>query len=206
MRNYWNFALALSILTHTFLLAGLPSLGKFPSIKEDKEIQEMEVICEDKDTPIKQDDDLVVQPPLPYIEDVIKNFDVIEQNHLSLASPKIMREDLKEIILSEIPQHENLKKLPAYMDYYRLIRERIRKNAYRHYRSSDLGEVFLSFVILKDGRLENAYLNEESVKNKSLRRIALKSIEEAAPFPSFPEELNNYAYLQFNLSIYFKSN
>ena len=99
-----------------------------------------------------------------------------------------------------------LKKNPAYMSYYRLIRERIRNSAYHNYKSQKKGEVLLSFLIDKDGSLKGIDLAPQSVKNRSLRKIALKSIRESAPFPEFPEGLRQYTRLQFNISIYFKNN
>ena len=91
------------------------------------------------------------------------------------------------------------------MDYYHLIREKIKTNAYTLYESKRVGEVFLTFIILNNGELDSIFLNENSNREQELVGIALKSIEYAAPFPPFPNELN-YQKLQFNISIYFKNN
>lgn len=92
------------------------------------------------------------------------------------------------------------------MNYYRLIRERIRNSAYHNYNSKKSGEVLLNFFISKDGALQKVDLNPQSVKNGNLRKIALESVRASAPFPEFPVELQKYTGLQFNISIYFKSN
>ena len=92
------------------------------------------------------------------------------------------------------------------MGYYRLIRERIRNSAYHNYNSQKKGEVLLSFLIGKDGSLKEVDLDPQSIKNGNLRKIALRSVQESAPFPKFPKELQRYTRLQFNISIYFKNN
>jgi TonB family protein len=212
MRNYWNLALGLSIIIHTVIFMKLPNFEKNFFSKEKNMIKEIEIITQEvKDvTPIKKERILARASIPPYIENISERLNTSSSaSSFSLEKPAIYEENLKEIIFSELPQEEDksLKEIPAYMDYYRLIREKIRRNAFRYYESNDCGEVFLNFVILKNGELENIYLNKEkSVGSKALREIALKSIKNAAPFPSFPEELKDYTRLQFNISIYFKNN
>jgi TonB family protein len=207
MRNYWHLSLGLSIILHILILTGIPPLKNNIFSQRNEEIKEIEVVHQkiEKTLP-KNTNSFENKPPLPYVENIINKLNTNHSNTVSLSKPPLMEENMKEIVLLEIPQDKNLKKLPAYMNYYRLIRERIRKNAYYYYNSRDRGEVFLSFVILKDGRLESISLNKESVESEVLREIALKSVREAVPFPYFPKELENYARLQFNISIYFKNN
>ena len=92
------------------------------------------------------------------------------------------------------------------MNYYRLIREKIRSNAYRYYRSADTGKVLLSFVILHDGGLGKFSLEEDQETSSILRQIAIDSVKSAAPFPPFPAELQSYTRLSFRIPIYFKNN
>jgi len=124
----------------------------------------------------------------------------------SLDKPKIMAKATKIVTLSEIPRDENLKKIPAYMDYYRFIREKIRETAFSCYNSRIEGEVFVSFVILNDGQIETLSIGKESDAEGSLQKIALQSVRGASPFPPFPPELKDYQRLHFNISIYFKNN
>lgn len=145
--------------------------------------------------------------PLPYVENIMSK--LIQSNNFSpLQKPQIFEKDVKEIVFKEIPEKVDkiLKKNPAYMGYYRLIRERIRNSAFLNYSSQKRGEVLLSFLIGKDGSLEEVDLDPQSVKNRNLRGIALRSVRESAPFPEFPEGLQQYTRLQFNISIYFKNN
>ncbi|MBI3991252.1 MAG: TonB family protein [Candidatus Omnitrophica bacterium] len=93
---------------------------------------------------------------------------------------------------------------PSYISYYQIVREKIRRSAYQNYISAEVGEVFLSFLIFSDGSLKTVRLIEEkSSASAYLREVALKSIKEASPFPSFPKELD-YPQLSFNVVISFE--
>jgi TonB family protein len=207
MKSNWNVALGISLLLHTFFLVGLPYFNLNKNIDQNKKkLKEIELIPTQIEEKKVEELSALKEPP-PYIEDIMQKLNPLDyKENIALVKPAMIEENIKEIILSEIPQDKKMEKLSAYMDYYRLIREKIRRNAYRYYNISESGEVFLRFTIFKNGRIESIYLDEESVRSKFLREIALRSIKEAAPFPSFPEELKSYNHLRFNISIYFKNN
>jgi TonB family protein len=93
---------------------------------------------------------------------------------------------------------------PSYLSYYQIIREKIRRSAYQNYSTSDMGEVYVSFIVSSSGYLEEARLVEEkSSRNAHLRDIALKSVNDASPFPKFPAQLD-YSQLSFNVIISFE--
>ncbi len=93
---------------------------------------------------------------------------------------------------------------PTYMNYYQMVREKIRHCAYQNYGRSETGDVYLSFVISSAGELKDTRLIEEkSTSSIYLTEIALRSIESAAPFPGFPKELD-YPQLSFNVIISFE--
>ena len=77
---------------------------------------------------------------------------------------------------------------PAYVDYFQTIRERIRYYAQRHYPTgSGSGEVYVYFVVSEGGSLQSvAYDKARSSSDASLRQASLTSVQQAAPFPSFP--------------------
>ena len=77
---------------------------------------------------------------------------------------------------------------PAYLDYFRTIRERIRYYAQRHYpRTSAGGDVYVLFVLSAGGHLQSAQLESaRSVNDPALQRASLDSVRQAAPFPPFP--------------------
>ena len=41
---------------------------------------------------------------------------------------------------------------PSYISYYQIVREKIKRAAYQNYTRQDTGEVYLSFIISKEGR------------------------------------------------------
>ena len=212
MKNYWYLSLAISFLIHTAFISGIPTnleniFSKKKSAPKKKQTKEIRISPRQIETIIKKP---LVNPsntkPLPYVENIMSK--LIRNKRISpLQKLKISEKNIKEIIFTETSQNDrDLKKHPAYMDYYRLIRERIRANAYHNYNSIEKGEVLVNFLVEKDGLLKNINLDSQSVKNRALRGIALKSVRESAPFPEFPEELSKYSHLQFNISIYFKNN
>jgi len=93
---------------------------------------------------------------------------------------------------------------PSYISYYQIVREKIRRSAYQNYISNEKGEVYLSFIIARDGALKEVRLSDEkSSVNHYLKDLALRSLQDAAPFPSFPKELD-YPQLSFNIIISFE--
>lgn len=93
---------------------------------------------------------------------------------------------------------------PSYINYYQMVREKIRRSAYQNYSGSQIGEAYLSFVITNLGELKDVRLVQEKTSAPVyLREIARKSISDAAPFPKFPAELD-YPQLSFNIVISFE--
>lgn len=82
-----------------------------------------------------------------------------------------------------------LQQQPAYAEYFRKIRERIRHHAQRGFAAvAHGGEVYVSFVLRNDGALQGVALDQErSSDDAELCRISQESITQAAPFPPFPE-------------------
>lgn len=94
---------------------------------------------------------------------------------------------------------------PSYINYYQIVREKIRRTAYQNYTRAETGEVYLSFIISRDGYLKEVQLNEEkSSGNSYLKEIASRSVKDASPFPVFPKELVDYPQLSFNVVISFE--
>ena len=93
---------------------------------------------------------------------------------------------------------------PAYLEYYEIIREKIRRAAYQNYTFLIDGEAYLSFIILCNGQLKDVRINEDrSTEYTNLKNSAIKSIHDASPFPKFPEGLD-YPELSFNVIISFE--
>lgn len=119
----------------------------------------------------------------------------------ALAKPEIFAVR-KKITLP--PVEMDKMKNPSYISYYQIVREKIRRAAYQNYTHSEIGEVYLSFSVSKEGNLKEVrQVKEKSTSNPYLIDIALKSIQDASPFPHFPQELD-YLQLSFNIVISFE--
>lgn len=93
---------------------------------------------------------------------------------------------------------------PLYQNYYQAIRTMIKEKAYSNYSKLDVGEVYLTFVLVSDGTLKQLQLIEERTSaNQYLKDISFNSIKQANPFPPFPKDLN-YPELSFNVVISFE--
>lgn len=92
-----------------------------------------------------------------------------------------------------------------YINYYQLIREKIRarlKTKYNDYYKE--GDVSLVFILKDSGSLIGVEVETaNSVPDSMLHRIAIESVKEAAPFAPFPKALS-LSSMSFNLVISFK--
>jgi len=146
--------------------------------------------------------------PPPFIdrENIFrKNREMVSQKY-TFTKPTFVRPDMiaakKKITLPPV----DLDKIdnPSYINYYQIVREKIRRAAYQNYTRAEVGEVYLSFLIFSDGSLKTVQLIEEkSSSSPYLKETALRSIKEASPFPNFPKELD-YPQLSFNVVISFE--
>ncbi|MCM8800793.1 MAG: hypothetical protein NC912_02095 [Candidatus Omnitrophica bacterium] len=144
--------------------------------------------------------------PSPFKDNIIqKNKELIDFNK-TLNKPEVIKSELvalqKKVTLPPL----DIDKLdqPYYISYYQTVREKIRRAAYQNYLRNDTGEVYLSFILSHNGELKEVRLVEGKTKASDyLKEVALRSIKEAAPFPSFPKELD-YPQLSFNVIISFQ--
>lgn len=212
MTKYWNIALILSIISHLSFFIGAGSFlrkkSMFVNKGKDLEIiipREIDDIENSKEN-ILSDWEEINTPVLPYIDDLT-----------ALPKPQIIDRSIKEtvmpfsdksmdVLMQDLSLSKELQENPAYMVYYQTVREKVRDSVYQCYNSNTKGDVFLSFIVLSDGKLKDVHLRRESGISNDLINNALKSVKDASPFPKFPKELKDYPYLQFNLAIYFKNN
>ncbi len=106
------------------------------------------------------------------------------------AKPKEAKSDKakRKVSVPEI-ESKNIKN-PLYSKYYQNIRSRIREKAYRNYEQFDAGEIYITFIIQSDGILRDIKIIEDRTSaNQYLRRISIRSVQQASPFPPFPEDL-----------------
>lgn len=212
MSSLWTRSVTFSFVLHLAFLFSFPSIINKKEIdKAKKKETKLEVIEEKKIKPLKSFRKTDITKPKmnnlapPYLKNLVRNAVIGKNKTAVLKRPRILDKKLKDAILAQLPKEKELKKNPAYMDYYQIIRERIRINAFKYYESIKTGEIYLTFIINNDGSLDGLYLDSNLSNHDELTDIALKSVEAAAPFPSFPKELV-YSKLQFKISILFKNN
>ena len=225
----FQIALLISFATHAAILYETPNFNISPAVKgpHKVEVRYLKPSLENKE-PLK-----IIAPkgspqhklpskinaqkptPPPFVD---KNAIAIDKKSPSeligelnfkkpdFAKPLFNRADIiavkKKIILPPV----DLDRIsnPFYISYYQIVREKIRRAAYQHYTRTDVGEVYASFIISSDGSLrEVRVVEEKSSANQYLRDIALKSIEDASPFPNFTPALD-YPQLSFNVVISFE--
>lgn len=219
MNKTWYIGILTSFLFHTYLLLGI-SGGVFKQAKKSppEKVVSIKLIKPIKKTIFKNHSRKSKSEPKklpPYLKPTL-NKKVIKSNLVPEISDKIrfpekenffLRKSLKNIMLADVPQKTSLRKNPAYLNYYQLIRQKIRNRAYDNYEvSKGSGRVSLTFILNKNGTLKKISVDDFSpLNNFILKDIAVKSIKEATPFPDFPKELEKYQTLKFNISIQFNS-
>ena len=218
----WNLSLAISIMLHGVLFFSLPAFFFHRNVVRQQK-RELQIMPQELEKISEIDEDLIdLKKPPAYLEDIVKKTILDSTSPFSLEKPEMDTasnpiELIVEKVQPVIPPHQSEEALysrdtqsqiqdtPAYMDYYRAVREKIRNVAHKHYSTTEKGVVNVSFIISKNGNLSTLDFSDSPSSNYNLIQVARRSVNDAAPFPSFPEELD-YSQLQFNLSIHFKNN
>ncbi|KPK97281.1 MAG: hypothetical protein AMJ95_09940 [Omnitrophica WOR_2 bacterium SM23_72] len=219
----FQISLIVSLLIHSVIFFHSPNLNLFPRPKEDKQTsvsyvkpdQESKPETKPKVAPerkplLKLPERITLERKLPplYAEkpDIFKKIRTTTPKQVSFTKPAFLKPDtlaVKKKISFPSPELDKINN-PVYLSYYQIVREKIKRAAYQSYTGKEVGEVTVSFVIINNGHLQELRLIEQkSVLSPYLREIALRSIKDAAPFPTFPKELD-YPQLSFNLAITFE--
>jgi TonB family protein len=111
------------------------------------------------------------------------------------------KKEARELAKKQAP----LRNTKDYINYYQLIREKIRQALKERYkRSYGEGDVTLIFMLDSDGLLAAIDTNEAGlIKDPALNQLAMESVKAASPFPPFPKELS-VPKMTFDLTISFK--
>lgn len=114
---------------------------------------------------------------------------------------KVNLKEARELAKSQAP----LKAKKDYINYYQLIREKIRQRLKERYsRVCGEGDVAVVFILNSSGSLSAVEIEEaKSTRDSNLGQIAVASVKDAAPFPPFPGELP-VAKMSFDLTVSFK--
>jgi hypothetical protein len=179
----------------TYQVGSRPSKAETPSPQKLKSIQETK-LNKQADTLLQRSSQ---QPPL--VQELSKLSDKFKL-HNKQSVPFEDAHGQRKVSLPEI-KSEKINN-PVYLNYYQIVRIRIRERAYQNYSRYDSGQVYLTFVLSADGTLRDMKLIEEKTfANPYLREVGFRSVQEASPFPPFPVDLH-YPELSFNVIISFE--
>ena len=212
----------LSLIAHGIILFQNPNFSLFPALKKEETLEVSYLkIPQGKEeykkaSPLKNEPFLkipskitlqkIAPPPFLDKESVFKELGQPVLPQPVFNKPAFIRPDIiaikKKITLPPIGI-EKIKN-PTYINYYQIVREKIRRAAYQNYMREEEGEIYLSFVISNNGSLKDLRILEDKSSNSAyLKDVALRSIQAASPLPAFPKELD-YPQLSFNVVISFE--
>lgn len=206
-----RFALLISCLTHCAIIFFPQNLGILQK-------QETPFFKDVKVNYYKLDQKADKRPELAVVKSAVEKQDVSAEIKKTEKKPTIKIADHKKdkkasdkkideiaaegITLPDLPK--NFPNRKQYLNYYQIVRERIKFLAYRNYVGDSTGEVFLKFTLDTNGKLLSLQVIDGRSNAKSfLKRVALKSVRDAAPYPAFPKDLT-LPKLNFNIIISFE--
>ena len=218
-------ALAISLVIHAAILFQSPNLKLFKQKEKQKLFTKLELrylkgpkqISASAQKPSSKSEallklpDKIVNRPL-ILPPMINKEDIFRSNKQSLPQkelfpkPAFIKPEMTGIKtkISLAPDEPEKNNSPSYMAHSQVVREKIKRALYENYNRTEVGQVYLSFMLSRDGSLKEIHLVEEkSTPSAYLKEIAMRSIKDAAPFPGFPPALN-YDQLSFNVVISFE--
>jgi len=139
-----------------------------------------------------------------------KEYD-LEKKRRAFSSKKIIPSENANVskntpaIVEQYLEEKSMEELDEYIEYYELIREKIKKYVAKNYtRPTKEGRVDVTFTLSRNGILEDILIDvNRSANNIFLRNAALRSVKQASPFPPFPNSLEGES-LAFSIAIIFK--
>lgn len=219
----FQIAFVISLVAHGVIFFQNPNLSFLPRPKQEeslkvayvKEPEEIKPVQRPLslpkrepflEVPSKVSPEKRLPPPFMQNRDLVRPKDASSGPNMDFTKPNLIRPDIiavKRRITLPDPDKNKINN-PTYMNYYQIVREKIKRAAYQNYSGTETGEINISFIISNEGYLKDLRLTEEkSSPNLYLREIALRSVKDASPFPNFPQELD-YPQLSFNLAINFE--
>ena len=197
-------AILISVIIHAFFIMPFHNLDLKDTARVKKPLT-VNYYIEEEPKP-------VVRPSLP-----VRDVKITETPRVNLAkkvetkpSPTARAETAKEKSDRSKSEEDALKQARIkstkdYINYYSLIREKIRQRLKVNYKSFYAeGDVRLAFTLDRNGALSDVHIEDDgSVADKGLRDISAASVREASPFPTFPRALS-LPKMSFNLIVTFK--
>ncbi|MBM3254980.1 MAG: energy transducer TonB [Candidatus Omnitrophica bacterium] len=220
----FQITLLVSLIVHGTILFQNPNFNLFSNLRKTDEKLEVSYV---KEQQVNKEEQLKLLPrkellpsvavskltsrkinPPPFVdrEGIFNKSPATSSRQPEFTKPTFIKSDVisvKKIITMPAIDLDKIDN-PSYINYYQVVREKIRRSAYQHYAKAEVGEIYLSFLVTKEGFLRDVRLIEaKSSPNPYLKEIALKSIRNSSPFPTFPKELD-YPQLSFNVVISFE--
>ena len=170
------------------------------------------IVLKEIATAIATNKEVVLKRPETPRIDIQKEIQVKADSRKSAKSSKLKdkikshkRDAVKDSSNEAAKKEARLKESKDYVNYYQLIREKIRsrlKDNYRYY--SREGEVYLSFVLTQNGSLLSYAIDRsKSTQDEVLLHITATSLKAISPFPALPRSLS-VSKMSFNIVISFK--
>lgn len=201
MDTSFRNAIAISTLIHSALFAPFPRVdaAKF-DLEPGKPVKVDYVYIKEPAPKVLPPEPMTVETPKI---DIAAKIEVKPADEA--PAPRIEKNAPKEAPMDDAKRQARIGSTRDYINYYQLIREKIRKRLKSNYGSRfKEGEVALAFTLSKDGRLIAAGVNDSaSTDDAALRDIATSSVREASPFAPFPAALS-LPEMTFDLTVTFK--
>lgn len=201
MNNYFGKALIISTAAHsliflpffnspitTMLRENKPMVVDYVKIKEPPRVEILKRRSEQAASAPKITIAKTVETPKIELAKVVD----VKPANLEVKPAKNSTQANRAAMERAAKKQAKIRSTKDYVNYYQLIREKIRqrlKANYSYYRKE--GDIHLIFNLNSEGELLDASIDQAtSASNSTLREIALSSLKEASPFPSFPKALS----------------
>lgn len=194
----FRVAFILSLSLHVFAISAGGLFRGAPHVEKERAIEVAYLVPEELKDELREK----IIESLPREYDLRKK-ELQQSQREKKAAEEGAVEAGAELAKEQYLDEKELEKLEEYIQYYELIREKIKNTVSKNYRFDEAGTVEVVFRIGRTGALKEVLVNENtSAKIRILKAAALKSIEDASPFPPFPEALKRDE-LAFSLAIIF---
>jgi len=218
--NTFKFALIASLIIHSVILISLPRITTRQLSKTLDKIEvtyyKLQLLSQAMQQPkmpppdmrqaYKDSLSLLKKDRLPALPIAKEPGQFMRKVDIEQKKPLTIKQFAAQKKITLPPVKSEKMKNPVYNNYYQIVREKIRHRAYNNYARYETGEVYLAFVVTSDGTLKQVkYIPEKSHAAEYLTDVALRSIQDAAPFPAFPANLQ-FPELSFNVIISFEVN
>lgn len=215
--GFFKWALLISVGTHCALFLQLPRFNILPSKRALTKIEVTYYKIKEKAkiTPVPQQPPIVKNPVIK--EDAPKLKQVTQNAFLSVPKKEtlIKAAEAEKTLASKVTVAKNkeekklankLSKDPVYLTYTQTLHQKIRQIALKNCpKNFQDGAVFVSFTISSEGELKEVKIvNDKSDAENILKEVSRSSIQEAAPFPKFPESFEQ-PEITFNVIISFET-